>query len=546
MTATSTIRPGPSPATTRPDSTSLWSTVMTMLRIGWRAHRVSLIAWTLVNVGILLAIALSVADLYDTPEKIQTYADAVAGGALNAINGKVEGIDTLGGVIQDEFTFVSSFLAPLIGISLVTRLTRSEEEAGRLELLGARSIHRRSVPLAAMLLTTAMLLVGVAGMMLAVMTAGVPADQSLTYALSIGLLSFFFAGVAATAAQLMLHARGVYTIGFAVVLLSYLLRGVGDVSDNWLVWLSPLGWQEKVAAFGPTRTWALLLPLAGGLALTGLAAFLADRRDLGSSLRTPGPGPATGTPFLRSPFGTAVWVQRPAIIGWSVGAVLFAGMFGALSNETVQAIQDNPALAEALGADGRPEDGFLALTLLYTAVIGCAYVVGAIAAMVREERAGHLEAVLARPIDRTRWLITNVAVAIVGVVVLVTSSTVVFSLTTAAVLDDADMIVRLLGSGMAYLPAQLLTAGLAIAVFGFRPRLFGIAWALVGLIAAIAFLGPGLDLDQPVLNLAPTTHVGSPPDGDVEAMPLAMMSIGALVLIGVGVAAFRRRGIPQR
>jgi len=29
---------------------------------------------------------------------------------------------------------------------------------------------------------------------------------------------------------------------------SYLLRGVGDVIETWVTWLSPLGWAEKVLA----------------------------------------------------------------------------------------------------------------------------------------------------------------------------------------------------------------------------------------------------------------------------------------------------------
>ena len=84
----------------------------------------------------MIGTAASVAALYDTPAKIHTYAQAVtSGNALVAINGKVEGIDSLGGVIQDEFGFMAAFLLPLLGISLVARATRREEESGRLELL---------------------------------------------------------------------------------------------------------------------------------------------------------------------------------------------------------------------------------------------------------------------------------------------------------------------------------------------------------------------------------------------------------------------------
>ena len=96
--------------------------------------------------------AASIAALYDTPAKIHSYAAAVtSGSALVAINGKVEGIDSLGGVIQDEFGFMAAFLLPLLGISLVARATRREEESGRLELLLGGRIARHQPASAALL-----------------------------------------------------------------------------------------------------------------------------------------------------------------------------------------------------------------------------------------------------------------------------------------------------------------------------------------------------------------------------------------------------------
>jgi ABC-2 type transport system permease protein len=537
---------GTDPRGRHDDQVTLPSSVMTMARVGWRTHRAAFVTWTAATVGILFVTALSVAGLYDTPQKIADYAAAVAGGSLYAINGKVEGINSLGGVIQDEFGFVSSLLCPLVGIALVARLTRGEEESGRLELLGSRSVHRRSVPLAAMAATSMALVAAAIGMSLSMIVAGVPPARGIVYALSLSALSFVFAGVAVLAAQLVLHSRGVYMIGFGVLLVAYLLRGVGDVSDNWLVWLSPLGWQEKVAAFGPVRVWALLLPLAVGSMLTVLAAHLAEGRDVGSSIWSGGAGPAHAGPTLRKPFGTAAWLQRSSIIGWTIGAVTFTAMFGALAKETISAIRDNPSLADALGAHGHPEDGFLAMTLLYIAILASVFVAQVIATLNREDRAGHVEAVLAGPIDRTRWLAANMAVVVAGLITVVAASTVVFGLVAAASLGDPGRIGELLTAGFAYLPAELLVGAIALAAFGAAPRLYGLVWLVVAGSSAIAFLGPGLALNRWILDLAPTTHVGFPPDGNVDATGIVVMLVLAAVFTIVGFVGFRRRGVPQR
>jgi ABC-2 type transport system permease protein len=96
-----------------------------VLGLAWRTRKVELAAWV-VGLGAAMAgTAASINATYGTPEKIQSYADAVTGGALRVINGHVEGIDTLGGVIQDEFGFLASFLVPLLGIAGSTGGLRS-------------------------------------------------------------------------------------------------------------------------------------------------------------------------------------------------------------------------------------------------------------------------------------------------------------------------------------------------------------------------------------------------------------------------------------
>ncbi len=104
---------------------------------------------------------------------------------------------------------------------------------------------------------------------------------------------------------------------------------------------------------------------------------------------------------------------------------------------------------------------------------------------------------------------------------------------------------RVLWAGAAYLPAELLVGGLALALFGLRPRAFPAAWAALAGVTFIAFLGPGLKLPTWLLDLAPTTHVGNPPLGTVEAGPLIGLG-GIAVVLGVAAAVgFRRRGVPQ-
>ncbi len=519
----------------------------TMLRIVWRTRRRGIVIWTLALAALMAFTAAAVAGLYDTPAKIQSYADAVtAGNALKAINGHVEGIDTLGGVIQDEFGFMASFLMPLLGISVVAGSTRREEESGRLESLLAGRIGRHEPVLAALVVAAATIVATSLLFALALAAVGVPWSGSLLYALSLGLLALVFAGLAATLAQLMPHARGVFAVSLVVLAASYALRGVGDVTKTFWAWLSPLGWAEKTAPFGDQRWWVLILPLVVTAVLTVVAVRLAERRDLGSAWVRRGPGPQRARAGLRHPFGLAVWIHRSSTLGWLAGGVLLTGMLGALSQQLVDAMTGNPAMAAAMGTQGNDSlTGVVAVTQLYLAVVATGYVVQAIGILRGEEADGRLEMRLAGTLSRARWLTAHAAVVLLGLLVVVVGPSLVLAGATALSVGDAADTGDILRSGLAYLPAELVLAGLALAVYGLRPRWFPIAWVGYAVVAFIAFLGPGLNFRDWALDLAPTTHIGNPPVGSVQPTDLVALTGLAVILAVTGLMAFRRRGVPQ-
>ena len=518
-----------------------------MLGVQWRTHRRHTLIWVFALIASMVATAGAVAGLYSTPEKIHTYAQAVtAGVALVAINGRVEGIDSLGGVIQDEFGFLAAFLLPLLGISLVAHFTRREEEAGRLEAILGGRVARHVPLLAGLIVASAAIFVTAMAFSLGLVAYGVPAARSILYACSLAALAFVFAGLAASLAQVTLHSRGVYVWSLFVLAVAYLLRGVGDVAKTWVTWLSPLGWAEKAAAFGAMRWWTLLIPLAVGGLLATLAVLVAGRRDLGSSLVRGGAGSARATTWLRSPVGLATAIHRPAVLGWLSGALVIAGMMGALAQQFVDAVIGNPAMAKALGISGaRPEDGFVAVTQLYIAIIATGYAVQAVGSLRGEETSGRLEPVLSGTLSRMRWLAAHGLVIVAGLAVIVVVSSVVLAAATAWSMGTAVHLGRVVGAGAAYLPAEILVGGLALALFGLRPRAFPAAWAAFAFVAFVAFLGRGLELAGWVLDLSPTTHVGNPPLGIVEALPLVVLAATALALAAAAAVGFRRRGVPQ-
>ena len=103
---------------------------------------------------------------------------------------------------------------------------------------------------------------------------------------------------------------------------------------------------------------------------------------------------------------------------------------------------------------------------------------------------------------------------------------------------------HMLGAGLAELPAALVIAGVAIAVFGLLPRVSAaVSWTAVGLAVALNIFGQVIQLSHWVLDISPFTHVPRLPGGTVSASPLVWLAALAVVLGGTGLAALRRRDI---
>ncbi len=519
----------------------------TMLGVQRRTRGRGVVVWVVALAASLVGTALAVAGLYDTPDKIHSYAVAVtSGSALVAINGRVAGIDSLGGVIADEFGFLAAFLLPLLGIALVAGSTRREEESGRLEGLLAGRVARHTPVLAAQVLALATTTATACVFALGLLVAGVPLTGSIGYAASLGTLALVFAALASLVAQLTLHGRGVYAWSLGALAIAYLLRGVGDVRGSWAVWLSPLGWAERVAPFAAIRWWVLLVPLAVSLALAGAALAVAARRDVGSAVLRRGPGPANASAWLRGPLGLAARVHLPALFGWLAGGLTVAAMMGSLARQLLDAATGNAAMGAFIGVGGgHVQDGLIAVTQLYLAVIASGYAVHAVGVVRGEEAEGRLEPQLAGTLSRTRWLGSHTIVVTAHLTAIVVVCSLVLGLSAAWSLGDPSPLGTVLGAGLAYLPAELTVGALALALFGSHPRVLPVAWAVFAGIATVAFLGAGLRWPGWVLDLSPTTHVGNPPVGPVRLVPLAVLSAVALALGIAAFAAFRGRSVPQ-
>jgi ABC-2 type transport system permease protein len=295
------------------------------------------------------------------------------------------------------------------------------------------------------------------------------------------------------------------------------------------------------------------LPVVAAATVSGCAAVLAARRDLGGGLRPARPGPAQAPGWLRGPLALAWRLQRGALLGWAVGFALTGGVLGSAARGIGSVLNTSPQARQEivrLGGHSGLVNAYIAAMLQIMGVAAAAYAV-AVALRLRSEESEQLaDPVLATPTGRIRWAGSHLLVGAVGTALLLAVaglSTALGDGLTSGGLTSGGLAVqlpRLTGAALAQLPAAWLMGGLAVALFGLVPRVTGLAaWTAFGVITLLTVLGPEIRLAQWVLDVSPFTHVPKLPGVPFTVTPLAGLLAVAVALTVAGLAGFRRRDL---
>ena len=134
-----------------------------LARLVVRRDRVRLVLWIAGIVVLVLVTAGSTIGLYPTQASLDEAAAAARDNpAALAFNGPDVALDTIGGQVAFQVGAVGLTFVGLMSLLLVVRLTRGEEDSGRLELVRAMPVGRHASLAAALVVVGgADLLVGV-------------------------------------------------------------------------------------------------------------------------------------------------------------------------------------------------------------------------------------------------------------------------------------------------------------------------------------------------------------------------------------------------
>jgi len=555
---TDTLAPPETTLPATPASSELTGTVR-LLRLAARRDRILLPVWVL-SLGVLwLASVASIAGLYGSEVDRVQYAVTVAPSVIaRAFEGPIFGT-SLGAILMTETFGMFGVLVAVMSLQAIVRHTRLEEETGRAELVGSAVVGRHAPLTAALLLTFAANLAVGALTVVILLAYDLPVAGSLLAGLLLMGVGWSFAGIAAITAQVSASARGANGLAGSVVGLAYFLRAVGDglgevaasgveVSSAWPSWLSPIGWGQQGRAFAGDRWWVLALFAVLVVATVAVAFALTRHRDVGVGMRPVRPGPAHASAALRSPVGLAWRLQRGSVLGWSVGLVIAAAVFGAIGDEVDAFLETSDELVELFAQLGGSEvlvDLFIVFLMGLLAVAVAAFAVQGVLRLRNEELAGRAEPLLSTAVARTRWMASHLTVVVVGSVGMLLAVGLAGGTAYGLVTGEwGSRFTDWVLAAVVGVPAVWVLAGLVVAAVGLLPRwAVAIGWGALGVSLVMGQLGALFELPQWVLNVSPFTHVPGFPAEQLEWLPLLVLLAVAAALTAVGLVALRRRDL---
>ncbi len=497
-----------------------------------------LIGW----VGLYVA---SYSGLYGTQADLNSLYKSVAGNpALVAMVGPTHGLRTLGGATAWETLPVVSVISAIFAMFVVIRHTRAEEEDGRSELLLAAGSGRLATLTSALIITCGALLLAAVGWYIVFLATGYEAGSSLLLVASILGVGLVFAGTTAVCAQVTAKARTARGLVGIVIGLAYFLRALGDTGPDALTWMSPLGWAENTRPYWDDRWWPLLLPVAATILTVSLALWLLSRRDIGSGLIQPRPGPDHAHPALLHPLGFSLRIQRGSIIGWTYLLFVYGFAIGAVGNNIEGILESSQALTTAFAsASSNLIDSYFASIFSVLALMASGFAIGAVLRPHSEETHDRAALLLAGPLGKVRWALGHILIAYVASAVMMALLGLGLGLGLGVVTGDFSELGRLIASGFAQAPAIWLTASLAILLFGISSRASAAAWAILVAFVVIWSIASFGDLPDWIVDLSPFSHVPAVPAVSLELTPLLVMTGMAAVFTAAGLALWRRRDL---
>lgn len=516
------------------------------MRFTLRLNRVRYLIWIAVMLFLLAYVGVFYRAEFDTQAKLDQFAAIGSSPGMVALTGRIGSMATLGGAVWTKIWMTLAMTLAIGMVFQVTRGARADEENGRTELFRSRPLGLH----AALVSTVAgsLFLCLVIGAASAVICAAIGLDPdgggrtgSVVFGLSVMGCGFFGVGAGALTNQLSPSASTANSVGSLVILAGYALRLIGDMGNNALTWISPIGWGEKMAPWGENRSWLIAAFLLLTALLVTAALMIEGRRDYGSGIWQEKKGKSDASGLMRRPWGLVLHLYKSSIIGWLIGIALTGLMFGSVAKAMVDLFGDMKIPLFT----GNSLTALAGLLLCFIGLVSLGLPLQIVTGLRSDETKGLTEAQLAGGLSRVRLVLERLFVAFAAAALLLLLGGASFGASYGASIGDPSQFWRLALDALVYLPGIMTIIGITVVLFGFAPHAaVPVTWALFAGMYFHVLLSDALNLPDWLSHILPFT--GTPRLPYEKFSPSVFgFAAAAVLLTALGIMGLKKRDVPR-
>lgn len=523
-----------------------------LIALIFRQQRFKIFIWTVILVGITLAVAKAYPDIYpDEASRNAAYMtlDNPAMVAMLGIGYELEDyVSVIGAVFATEMLLFTAIAFAIMSILLVAQATRGDEETGRVEMIQALSVGKLSYTTAVMFMnvSTNVLLALLIGFGIRLLNIeGMELSSSLLYGATLGATGIAFGAFTAMFAQLSESVRTTTMFSLFVLIGAYLLRAVGDVSNEVLSSLSPLGWTVRTGVFVDDNWWPVILLCLLAMILGMIAFYLQAIRDVGAGIFAARNGRPNASVILQNPLGLNFWMQKTNISAWLLVILALSGSFGAILGELETYLVEIDIIGEFIDMNSEDTlaEQFVALIIAIMTLIATIPAVITVLKLKSEEKNQLTENIYSRAVSRVSVLSSYILLAVIVSFLMQTMIALGLWSASQSVMEDALSFQSTFKAAYVYLPAIWVVIGSTVILIGVVPKLTSLIWLYIAYCFVVLYLGGMLDFPEWMNQLSLYHYVPQIPIDEMNmtiTFSLTMLAIGLSI---IGSIAYRKRDL---
>ncbi|WMC93741.1 ABC transporter permease [Kineothrix sp. MB12-C1] len=515
--------------------------------IARRERRMSLV-WVICVAGSAILFAGMYPGLFPDENSLLIMATTMNTPAMVALMGPVYGLESINIsiIMAQECLIWFAIAVAIMNIFFVNRHTRMDEELGRHEMLRALPIGRLTGACATLfgsfLLNVVISLIIALGL-IGINLDGTTVSGAFVYALSIGVQGFLFAALTLLMAQLFSTSRAVSGSAFTVLGIFYIMRMSGDIADNILSYISPMGLGLKVLAFYENDYVPLWILLMEAIVIGLIALFVCAGRDLGEGILPARKGREHASFFLQGELGLAWRLTRGTIFAWGIGMFVMGLTYGSVLGQIDTFVNENEMFQKILNAAGSYDiaSNYIVLILAIGALLSTVPVIMLACKIHSEEKYERLEQLFSKAVPRERMYLSYIFLAFAESIAAPVLMVLGFYTVTQG--SGAVELKILMKAALVYLPALWIMLGLCVLFIGVFPKITSLVWAVFSFSFIMMYFGRLLDIPEWVHKLSPFGNIPQLPVEEFSAAPLLVMILVSILFLAIGIVGYRQRDI---